>query len=968
MITRSLLVSFVLCLAAAGPAGAQTPEFLVEDLGVLPGSYACISASINARGHVVGHCSMADASVQSWRWTPERGLEALPPSPPWERAVATGINNEGVISGYVQTLTGDSTIPHIARYTYATGWQILDPGGSTDGGDGLAINDRGEIVGSLYSPGAFMPHGFSWSEQSGIVDLTPGWGALGQASDINEEGEVIGYSSLSLFRWKGGVRDRLGVPAGWAHASAGGINLSGQVAGRTSSASGNSSRVIRYTDGVGFELIPGCSGEYCSGSKVNARGTLIGSGWQGKESPSPLIYRDGIGTRGVDDLIDHSTGWHVWHVSDINDSGVIAADGSRDFGNARPIRLVPVGGIPALVAASVRPVRTAGGNEVTGYVVLRDPAPAGGASVALQSSDPAHVSVPPSVVVPAGAWHEAYTITTHPVGATTPVTITARYSGATQTAKLELRAPRIRRVETAPLKVEGGSPATGRVFLTGPAYPGDIVVALTSSDPSAAVPPSVTVPAGEASALFAIDTLAVTLARDVTITAVYADSSATAVLPVLPQLVYRIEDLGTLPERQRSWGRAISSSGNVVGEAEGSVFLFTADAQRFDLGEGRGEDVNDAGQLAGHRKTGPFAFDPSVATRYNEGAGWVDLGTLGGAGSSYAYGINAAGEVCGSAATTDGEHAFVWTEAGGMQDLGVLGSGHWSAAHAISDAGTVVGESETAYGGWRRAFRWTAATGLQDLGTLGGPASQAIDVTDAGVVVGASENASYAWRAFRWTAASAMQDLGTLPSHTSCGATAVNLNGDIVGSCSGATTDRAFRWTADGGIEDLNLLVDTTLGWSLREATGINDAGQITGWGFNAAGETRAFRLSLPEDDAPGCTAPVPAHRPTLRLVEEDLGSTMLEWTGHTDAISYDVVRGDLGTLRRTLGDFTTVEECLADNMPGLSLRHWGTPAVGSGSWYLVQPVGCAGPGSFDEANQTGSRDPEVAAAPAACP
>ena len=967
MITRIVMTCGVLCLATFGPARAQSPEFLVEDLGMLPGGITCNSRGINARGHVVGICFMEDGSYQSWRWTPEVGLVALPPEPPWERAIASAINNDGIITGHVQDLDGDSVLPRIARYTDATGWEVLDPG-ITDGGDGQAINDRGQIVGSLYT-GAFLPHAFFWSPDSGVVDLSPSSRADAAAGDINEEGELVGYSNLSIFRWKDGVREVLGVPSGWAYASVGGINLSGQVAGRTSSATGNDSRVLRYTDGVGFELIGGCSGQYCGGSRVNARGTVIGSGWQGRESPSPLIYRDGIGTNGVNDLIDPSTGWRVWHVNDINDAGVIAGDGSLDFSNARPIRLVPIGGIPPLVAASVRPVRTAGGNDVTGYVVLGDPAPAGGASVTLQSSDPAHASVPASVLVPAGAWHAPYTIVTAPVAATTGITITARYSGATQTARLELRAPRVRRLETAPIKVEGGFPATGRVFLTGPAFPSDVVVALTSSDPSTTVPPTVTVPAGAISAVFGIDTVPVTSARDVTVTASYLDSSARAVLAVLPQLVYRIEDLGTLPGRHRSWGYAISSSGNAVGEAEGSVLLFTADSQRFDLGPGRGEDVNDAGQIAGHRKTGPFAFDPSVAMRYSEGAGWIDLGTLGGSGSSYGYGINDTGDVCGSAATAaGGEHAFLWTAAGGMRDLGVLGTGHYSAAHAVSDQGTVVGESETTYGGWRRAFRWTAATGLQELGTLGGPTSRALDVTDAGAVVGTSQNAVYGWRAFRWTAAAGMKDLGTLPGRTSCGAEAVNLNGDIVGSCSDTASERAFRWTSESGIEDLNLLVDTTLGWSLRKATGINDAGQITGWGFNAAGETRAFRLSLPEDDAPGCTAPPPAHRPKLRLVDEDLGSTMLEWTGHTDATSYDVVRGDVGTLRRTTGDFSTVEECLADDMPGLSLRHWGTPPAGSGFWYLVRPVGCAGPGSYDEAGQTGSRDAEIAAASAACP
>ena len=44
------------------------------------------------------------------------------------------------------------------------------------------------------------------------------------------------------------------------------------------------------------------------------------------------------------------------------------------------------------------------------------------------------------------------------------------------------------------------------------------------------------------------------------------------------------------------------------------------------------------------------------------------------------------------------------------------------------------------------------------------------------------------------------------------------------------------------------MLIDPSLGWTLREGLGINNLGQITGYGFNAEGYKRAFLLTpVPE-------------------------------------------------------------------------------------------------------------------------
>ena len=67
---------------------------------------------------------------------------------------------------------------------------------------------------------------------------------------------------------------------------------------------------------------------------------------------------------------------------------------------------------------------------------------------------------------------------------------------------------------------------------------------------------------------------------------------------------------------------------------------------------------------------------------------FIDLGTLGGTGSSAAA-INRVGQVVGSSTAADGwNHPFIWDAASGMYNLGSAYSGN---ATAINNLGQVVG-------------------------------------------------------------------------------------------------------------------------------------------------------------------------------------------------------------------------------------------------------------------------------------
>jgi probable HAF family extracellular repeat protein len=85
----------------------------------------------------------------------------------------------------------------------------------------------------------------------------------------------------------------------------------------------------------------------------------------------------------------------------------------------------------------------------------------------------------------------------------------------------------------------------------------------------------------------------------------------------------------------------------------------------------------------------------------------------------------------------------------------------------------------------------------------------------------------------------------------------VNKDGTIVGQSEiSPGVNHAFVWTNGAGMQDLNGLV-LTPGWTLQEARGINDKGQIVGFGINPQGQTHAFLLT-PESDAVPPPAPPP--------------------------------------------------------------------------------------------------------------
>lgn len=255
-----------------------------------------------------------------------------------------------------------------------------------------------------------------------------------------------------------------------------------------------------------------------------------------------------------------------------------------------------------------------------------------------------------------------------------------------------------------------------------------------------------------------------------------------------------IQDLGNLFGENYSLANAINDAGLVVGQSVSGI-----PSSRAVLWDANGDP----------QRLPTFLSDPT-----ND--------------NSVANDINNQGQTVGVARSSQGDRAVLW-ENDRIIDLGIAGE-----ATAINELGWIAGNATN--GG---AFLWQNNQ-VTDLGAL----ESAEDLNDRGQVVGSS-TCNNTLCAFLW-------DNGLLtPLGEFRTALGINNLGWVVGYAAGGSSlesDRALLWE-NGVAIDLNTRIDPSLGWTLYQATAINDKGQIVGLGkapdpTGAGGSFNAFLLT----------------------------------------------------------------------------------------------------------------------------
>jgi probable HAF family extracellular repeat protein len=328
---------------------------------------------------------------------------------------------------------------------------------------------------------------------------------------------------------------------------------------------------------------------------------------------------------------------------------------------------------------------------------------------------------------------------------------------------------------------------------------------------------------------------------------------------------YTITDIGKLLGGNFSQAFAINAGGEVVGtwgRAGSSTFsaFFFGSGRATDLGNfgtfgALAVGVNNAHVAIGTMQTASLT-NPQPTFVYVGGAVGPVNGVTVGSGH---LAINDFNQMLGYSTSTNDATLYA---AGHLTDLGSL-AGHGSVGMGLNNSGQAVGFSSTGrtvtqkagsvpFGPARSApnsvvhpFLYQNGK-MTDLTTLGGDNAEATAVNSAGVVVGYSQSkGDTATHPFSY-AKGKIYDLGAPKGSNDAWATAINDANVVVGDfrvSPASTTQHAFIYIR-GTMTDLNSLIPKNSGYTLIDATAINNKGQIVVNAINKSGQEQALVLT----------------------------------------------------------------------------------------------------------------------------
>lgn len=217
---------------------------------------------------------------------------------------AHGLNDSGQVVGAAKQHSPSET--HAYLWTQDAGMLDLGAfGGPTAYSTSEGINNLGQVVGRSETPGA-ANFPFIWTEADGMRQIFLPLGREGQAEDINDAGQVVGYMEFVgggtaelAFLWTDTNGDGWADPfevenigslgGGRAHAMA--INNAGHVVGLSNNAAGDW-RGFFY-DGAMMQL-PTLGGDTSRAMDINNAGQVVGYAENVAGDDRAFIWEGGV--------------------------------------------------------------------------------------------------------------------------------------------------------------------------------------------------------------------------------------------------------------------------------------------------------------------------------------------------------------------------------------------------------------------------------------------------------------------------------------------------------------------------------------------------------------------------------------------------------------------------------------------------------------------------------------------------
>jgi probable HAF family extracellular repeat protein len=251
-----------------------------KDLGTLGGSIGA-ALSLNERGQIAGFATNAvsdpysfyyflafgssnGTQTRAFLWDKENGMQDLGTLGTGNDAQAFFLNERGQVAGEAYTnSTPNSTTGFPTEDPFLWdkehGMQDLGSLGGTFG-QATALNNRGQVVGFSNMSGDQSSHPFLW-EQGNLIDLyanTEGGNPL-TADAINDAGEIVGAAafqkeSSDAYLWRKGTATDLGHLDGDCTSRAWAINSKSQIVAESYACTGGNARAFLWENGSIVDL------------------------------------------------------------------------------------------------------------------------------------------------------------------------------------------------------------------------------------------------------------------------------------------------------------------------------------------------------------------------------------------------------------------------------------------------------------------------------------------------------------------------------------------------------------------------------------------------------------------------------------------------------------------------------------------------------------------------------------------
>ncbi len=322
-----LLLSLPIVLCGAIAEAVVPPAYDVVEIAPTSTSESNFGAGLNGQGVGVGHMFSGSATGDRgliFRDGTTEKIGILPSTGSFRSSDAYGINDAGAIVG--DSTYADSSQTHAFLRTAAG--EMKDLGTLVPGGvlsEARDVNNANQVTGRSNTPGGgFGP--FLW-ENDTFIDLGHFGDDRGRGEAINAWGHVAGWSrdggDNHAFFWRDRNGNRasdpgdmidLGVPAGFRHSFAYGINDAGQVVGHLIAfSSSDPQRPFVWQDA-------NANGTSDPG-EMTVLDSLLGAGDSAAVDVNNVGWIVG-GSKILDPLSFHATLWDDNTVYDLNDLAV----------------------------------------------------------------------------------------------------------------------------------------------------------------------------------------------------------------------------------------------------------------------------------------------------------------------------------------------------------------------------------------------------------------------------------------------------------------------------------------------------------------------------------------------------------------------------------------------------------------------------------------------------------------------